>query len=123
MGYRSNVGLALTKEGVVYLNNKLNNLDKDSGLFCDVADMIAYPKQHCIDKTSGAEMYFWTYQKWYSQFPEIMFFENLMNELEPESFYFVRIGEELDDNEVRGSFWDNPFDLGIDRSITFSESV
>ena len=68
-------------------------------------------------------MYFWTYQKWCSQFPEIMFFENLMNELEPESFYFVRIGEELDDNEVRGSFWDNPFDLGIDRSITFSESV
>lgn len=123
MGYRSDVGLALTKEGVVFLNNKLNNLDKDSKLFNDATDMITYPKQHCADKESGAEMYLWTYQKWYLQFQEIMFFENLMNELEPESFYFVRIGEELDDNEVRGSFWDNPFDLGIDRSITFSESV
>ena len=46
MGYRSDVGLALTKEGVVYLNNKLNNLDNDSRMFNDVTDMITYPKQH-----------------------------------------------------------------------------
>ena len=36
-------------------------------------------------------------------------------------YLFIRIGEELEDIDTRGSFWDNPFDLGISRSIIISD--
>ena len=48
------------------------------------------------------------------------FIENLLTELDWSDFLFVRIGEEVDDIDTRGSFWDNPFDLGISRSLILS---
>jgi len=42
----------------------------------------------------------------------------LMGKLESDDFLFLRIGEDMNDNEERGSFWDNPFELSILRTIT-----
>ena len=48
------------------------------------------------------------------------FIEHMLAELDWSDFLFIRIGEELDDIDTRGSFWDNSFDLGISRSIILS---
>jgi hypothetical protein len=37
-----------------------------------------------------------------------------------ENYYFIRIGEENDDTEVRGCFWDNPFGFELSRGMTLS---
>lgn len=40
-----------------------------------------------------------------------------MDEAEEEEFYFVRTGEDYEDNEIRGLWWDNPFGITLCREI------
>ena len=121
MGYRSDIGLALTKEAVVTLHQKLSKMDKNSVDYQNVIYMLSYPEKHLTDTDSGAEVYLWNSLKWYHGYPEIDFFEELMDSLDPEQYLFCRIGENLDDAEERGCFWDNSFNLGILRTITMTE--
>ena len=121
MGYRSDVGLALTQAAVQTLNEKLNALDKTSEAFSVITDLFAYADKHFEDTNSGSEVYLWEYVKWYEEFPDVGFIERLLAELDWSDYLFIRIGEELEDIDTRGSFWDNPFDLGISRSIIISD--
>jgi hypothetical protein len=52
-------------------------------------------------------------------YEDVSFFENLLQELDHEDYYFIRLGEENDDTEVRGGFWDNPFCMSLVRGIAF----
>jgi len=117
MGYRSDIGLALTQKAVQILHQKLNALDKNSEAFSVITDFFTYADKHFEDTDSGSEVYLWEYVKWYEEFPDVGFIENLLAELDWSDFLFFRIGEEIDDMETRGSFWDNSFDLGISRRI------
>lgn len=121
MGYRSDVGIALNQSAILTLHQKLNALDKESEAFSVVSSFFTYADKHLEDCDSGAETYLWEGVKWYDEFPDVEFIENLLMELDWGDFLFIRIGEELDDIDIRGSFWDNPFDLGISRSIIISE--
>ena len=121
MGYRSDVGLVLTQAAVQTLNEKLNALDKTSEAFSVITDFFAYADKHFEDTNSGSEVYLWEYVKWYEEFPDVGFVEKLLAELDWSDFLFIHIGEELDEIDTRGSFWDNPFDLGISRSIIISD--
>lgn len=118
MGYRSDVGLALSKAGVGRLQEKLATLDKDSETFFNVTELLKYARKHMKHEESGAEQYLWDYLKWYDSYSEVRFIEDLMGELVDEEFLFLRIGEDMNDNEEKGSFWDNPFELSILRTIT-----
>ena len=61
--------------------------------------------------------------KWYESFPDVQVIENIMvmcdnadiNGLCYDSYGFVRIGEELDDIEMKGE--PATFDLYVDRSL------
>ena len=121
MGYRSDVGLALTQPAVHTLHQKLNALDKNSEAFSVVSDFLVYADKHLEDADSGAEVYLWEGIKWYEEFSDVGFIENLLTELDWSDFLFIRIGEDWNDIDVRGNFWDNPFDLGISRSITIAD--
>ena len=123
MGYRSDVGLALTQSAVQTLNQKLNALDKNSEAFSVITDFFTYADKHFEDPDSGSEVYLWEYVKWYQEFPDVSFIENLLTELDWSDFLFVRIGEELDDIETKGGFLDNPFNLGVRRSIMITDGM
>ena len=77
-----------------------------------------YSHKHQKHEESGAELFLWDYLKWYDNYPDVRFIEDLMNELESDDFLFLRIGEDMNDNEEKGSFWNNPFALSILRTIT-----
>jgi len=49
---------------------------------------------------------------WY---PDVYFIEQFMDELDEEDFYFVRVGEDYEDNEIRGELYDNPFGIYLTR--------
>ena len=115
MGYRSDVGLALTQPAVHTLHQKLNALDKNSEAFSVVSDFLVYADKHLEDADSGAEVYLWEGIKWYEEFSDVGFIENLLTELDWSDFLFIRIGEDYGDTEVRGDFWENPFDLKLTR--------
>ena len=118
MGYRSDVGLALSKAGALRLQEKLYALDKNSESYIQTTHLLEYAHKHQKHDESEAELFLWDYLKWYDNYPDVRFIKDLMNELESDDFLFLRIGEDMNDNEEKGSFWDNPFELTILRTIT-----
>ena len=122
MGYRSEVGLALTKTGVDVLNKKLAGPEVSEETRKEVESLLAYAAYHYTDPESGAEVWLWDWIKWYPDHQDIALLGALMNELEDEDYRFIRIGEEYDDTEVRGGFWENPFGLELNRSIELGKA-
>ena len=61
--------------------------------------------------------------KWYESYPDVQIVDNIMTMLDNvdidgfgyDSYGFVRLGEEMDDNEMRGDT--SAFDLYVNRSI------
>lgn len=127
MGYRSDVGLALTRHGVETLENRLASLEIGEEVRKRIREFFAYADKHAKDEEIGHEAWYWDYLKWYAydpaHFPEVDFIEKLLSELSYEDFRFIRIGEDYDDTEMRGGFWEKPFDIELGRYIGFSQAV
>lgn len=127
MGYCSEVGLALTKKGVETMQGRLASPSIEPQTRERIREFFDHADKHARDEESGHEAWYWDYLKWYdddpAHFPEVDFVEKLMAELDAADFRFIRIGEDYDDTEVRGGFWENPFDMELGRSISFSQAV
>ena len=127
MGYRSDVGLALTRLGVETLENRLASPDVGEEVRKRIREFLDHAEKHAKDEKNGEEAWYWDYLKWYTDdpvhFPEVDFIEKLVAELAYEDFRFIRIGEDYDDTEMWGGFWENPFDMELGRYISFSEAV
>ena len=127
MGYRSDVGLALSKNGVESLHTRLDSQEVSDELRSKVNDLLGYAEKHYADKETGAEIWYWEWIKWYGgdcvYYEDIEFIEDTLKTLEFGDYRFIRIGEEYDDTEVAGGFWENPFDFELSREITLSEPV
>ena len=115
MGYRSDVGLTLTRTGVEALNRKLQTVNEERR---DAAShLLQCAGIHYTDSHSGAELWYWEWLKWYPEYLDVSVFEELMDEVDHEDFRFIRIGEDEDDTESRGGFWENPFEMDLRRDI------
>ena len=127
MGYRSEVGLALTRLGVETLEKRLASPEHDGEVRKRIREFLDNAEKHAKDEKSGEEAWYWDSLKWYTDdpehFPEVDFIEKLLAELAYEDFRFIRIGEDYEDTEMRGGFWENPFDMELERYISFSEAV
>jgi hypothetical protein len=123
MGYRSEVGLCLAPEAQIKLEAGLLNLVNEAGtgsaekekLIRELFQMSDIKK----DDVSGTAAYYWSWLKWYDDYPEVAFVEGFVNALEDDEYYFLRLGESADDVEMKGAFWDNPFGMTLSRSIAF----
>lgn len=112
MGYRSQVGFCIAKkEGQ------------------DIPDFNAIEPDFEFDivkDTDEAVLYYCDDVKWYDNNPDYPlvsiveeYFDKMDKENRDSDYIFVRIGEENDDLETRGNYWNNPFDFGYIRKITF----
>lgn len=118
MGYRSEVALCLDKNGKSALKEKLEEANKETQKIA--RELLAQSDKHLADSENSSELWFWDWIKWYPDYPEIRFMENLLDQMDTENFLFIRIGEDSDDSEVQGAYWDNPFGMYLSRSIEFS---
>ena len=59
----------------------------------------------------------WDYVKRYDGFEDVDFIETIITALPEEDYMLVRLGEDQDDNEQRGDYWDS--DIHITRSISW----
>lgn len=127
MGYYSETGLALTKNGIEKMQAMLADENLGDKTRQEVNDLFKYADQHHADPDTGAEIWLWNSIKWYSgdplYYPEIDFIDKLLMELEDGDYRFIRIGEDYDDTEVCGDFWENPFDFEIERGISLKAAV
>ena len=116
MGYRSDVGWACDPavaeviDAVLELNPKQDNSDVHS-----LIDM-GRDSHWGSDRT---DRLFFEHVKWYEGYHDVDMFNRLMEMLDAyglDEFYgFIRIGEETDDIEQRGSPYE--YDMYINRSI------
>ena len=106
MGYRSDITVALTKEVImkqlILPNEGYTNLVEYTD---DIFDKDTYAVYQ-INRI-----------KWYESYPEINSINEFLDQLNDEEYGFIRLGEELDDTEKKGSPYD--FDMYINREVCF----
>lgn len=117
MGYYSDVAFAMKGNSLEKFMEKLEKLPVETRKA--VMPLFHFADRHLVEE--NAECWFWKDIKWYAcfpkDFPDVDFVEKGMNEADEEDFYFVRVGEEYDDNVIRGLWWDNPFGVTLCREI------
>ncbi len=119
MGYRSDVGLCLTDAGKKILDARLAALDPERDTTRHIHNLLDSPRSKREDQHSGAIAWLWEDLKWYDDYDDVNFIETLLNELDEEDYLFIRVGESDDDTEIRGRFWENPFDMRLLRGVAF----
>ena len=109
MGYRSDVGISGTEE-FKFVVDSVASLDKE------FEEFIGYGEDYSPD---NAFRHKWDDVKYYDGYPDVDTMNNIMNFFEEvhceDYFGFIRIGEETDDIETRGSPYE--FDMYVNRSI------
>ena len=124
MGYRSEVILAVGPEVMPqFMVTMAKSPEARKMCFAEADTMI---KDYC--DIEGAFLFRWDHIKWYDSFEEVEAIQDFIQWCEDEQievdgkqvnadeyYRFVRIGEEMDDNEVHG--WG--FDIHIERTATY----
>ena len=123
MGYRSEIGLCLAAPAQAQLDESLLRLANEKGeakvTKMDLIQGLFQTAELRKDDASQAIAYYWPSLKWYFDYPEVRFVETFLDELPEEDYLFIRLGESDDDTEIKGAFWDNPFQMSTIRAITF----
>ena len=119
MGYRSEVGICLTNAGRQALDSKIHALEAEDEKTQHIRNLLNASSTKLEDQESGAVGWLWDSVKWYVDYDDVSFIENLLKNLEDTEYLFIRIGESVDDTEVHGAFWDNPFSMNFVRGITY----
>mgnify|MGYP000550095937 CR=1 FL=1 len=120
MGYYSDVALCLTKNGMGQLKSALVQAERNNPENFAAIKMLIAGEPSKIDEGSGSVVFLWEGEKWYDEFDEIAFVGEFMNNLPHEDFLFIRLGEDYDDIETRGSFCGKPFGMYVERKIAFT---
>ena len=124
MGYRSEVILAVGPEVMPqFMVTMAKSPEARKMCFAEADTMI---KDYC--DIEGAFLFRWDHIKWYDSFEEVQAIQDFIvwcedaqvevdgKQVNADEYYrFVRIGEEMDDNEVHG--WG--FDIHIERTATY----
>lgn len=117
MGYRSQVGLCMTAEAVCDLQSAIQGLSQT------LQDELAGLFEACefIREDEGCRAWYWEGFKWSTQDGDIRFLDEHLSSLDWGEYLFIRVGENLDDTEYHGGFWDNPFAMSLTREVRFSD--
>ncbi len=117
MGYYSDVALCLTINGMDQLKTALAEAERNNPDNFAAIKMLIGGEPSKIDEGSGSVAFLWEGEKWYEEFAEMAFVAKLMDCLPSEDFLFIRLGEDYDDIETRGSYQGNPQRVRIAREI------
>lgn len=117
MGYYSEAALVFTAKGAETMRSMIG--EQQLGMALRTRNFLE-ESMHAVDSESRAEFFHWDSVKWYLVFEEIACINSVMEELDDEDFLFIRIGEDFEDLEIQGSYWENPFNLDVVRTVEFS---
>ena len=120
MGYRSDVCIALTDDATRLLKTVMSHLPEwhealalareDGGDFID----ITAANMADADFDCSSKLYF-DHVKWYEDYEDVSFFENMLQNIDEEEWLLTRVGEETNDIEQTGAYWDS--DVYVSRKI------
>lgn len=119
MSYRSSVGLVVTSKGKDFLNDLYDAIQTEE--MKDAVDALLDSATY----TFHEECHLWCWEdiSWNMMHDDIGFIEDVILGLQQnglsDQFYLIRIGEDIDDIEIEGTFYNNPFDMCLVRNISF----
>jgi hypothetical protein len=115
MGYRSDVGLAIQADALAKM------IESDPSKSDKVRECLDCADEH-LKSADGNHLFYWECIKWYCYDDQVAL-ESGLNSLDSETYYFARIGEDLEDVEVKGYWWDNEWQFRVQRSLSYDESA
>jgi hypothetical protein len=120
MGYRSEVGLCLTKDAAAKLDEARAYMKvvRDERLGDTDRLFMSAEERHDED---GSIAYYWSSLKWYADYEDVAFVDKFLKSIDGSDYLFLRVGEDVDDTESRGWWWDNPFEMRVSREIMFND--
>lgn len=112
MGYRSDVGIVLTKESNTYV---LKHIESDE------IKQLLLDSIHGQNEENGEIFYLIEYVKWYTDYDaELRQLHDLILSLDTKTFLYIILGEDFGDMEIHGLFYENSFEVNVCRHITYS---
>ena len=109
MGYRSEVALIMKQDlanDLIEYILQITSVERD-----DIQDLL--DSANSIVTKDYSILYYWNFTKWYLDSPGIIAIYKLLRNAPEKTYLLLRLGEEVDDIETLGSFYDNPFDARI----------
>ena len=123
MGYRSEVCIGLTDDASRLLRTMVEHIPTEHEIHSLLKDAESnhhktWSDQHRDPNVDCEQKLYWDYVKWYEGYECVDFIESFLSDCIPEEDYlFVRIGEDDDDIDRRGEFYDA--EVYISRSISW----
>jgi len=123
MGYRSEVCIGMTDDATRIFRTILDHIPETHIVHELINDAKTshydiWKGQHKDPEADCESKMYWDYVKWYDGYDCVGFIEDFLENCIPEEDYrFLRIGEESDDTEERGDYYDS--DIHIQRSISW----
>jgi hypothetical protein len=105
MAYRSEVALALTTDAAILLKALSNHSSTLKELISCAHDKINWSDEE-IDQGSTVKLY-WQDIKWYEGDTAIEQVQTFLDNTDEESWLFIRIGEDCDDLDQSGQFYES----------------
>jgi len=113
MGYRSEVGICLNPESTQLFKAQLASLSPK------IAEQINLCLKYTdIHERDGTMLFYWARIQWYDAKDDVKFFQDFIDNLDPDKFLFIRIGDNYDDTELLGDYYDNPFEMDFVRKVS-----
>ncbi len=108
----SDITVFLSSFGLTKFNNKLAVAQKEltKQELVAVHEMLEENVSNQTGQGYGGHLFYWTRTAWDVRHPLVFLMESVLAELENAEFSFMRIGEDENDFEVRGDYYNNPFD-------------
>lgn len=117
MSMRCEVAFALTKKAAHYFDKRMSRLKDNS----DVLALLNSADNYSVDKATGAKMWHWNSIKWNAKaYDDCKIVESIIHDLPADEYKFYRLGAYMDDHEEIGLFYNNPFNLGVQRYIDYN---
>lgn len=113
MGYRSDVGLAITNQGLTEL------IEEDINLTNLIKDGLSDVDEH-LQSDDCNHLFVWTSIKWDDSFADVAAIQKRLREIDSSCFRFIRIGENISDIEEAGTWYNNDFEFGYTRQLSFN---
>lgn len=115
MGYRSEVGLVITKEGYERLQAEMA---KDASLKTRIENVLDDANKIIQDNKTKDRLYLWEWYKWYDLALDII----LNGKIGEDNYLFIRIGEDLGDIQIYGAYFNNSFEFEMKRHLAYTDS-
>ena len=84
MGYRSDVALVLSPQGIKELNATLDDSKISDNTRSSLCHLLENADDKQEDTSTGSKIWYWEWIKWYPEFSEISILEELMSDLADE---------------------------------------